>query len=77
MNLRKAVCACKDLIFVAEIILELSAPVGTALRITHLTGQEPTGGITEQWVRIFNGQAGNSFSKKILKVWEVISLLWM
>lgn len=37
MNLRKAVCACKDLIFVAEIIFESSAPVGTGLRITHLT----------------------------------------
>lgn len=37
MNLRKAVCACKDLIFDAEIIFESSAPVGTGLRITHST----------------------------------------
>lgn len=37
MNLGKAVCACKDLSFVAEITFESSAPVGTGLRITHLT----------------------------------------
>lgn len=37
MNLRKAVCACKDLIFIAKIIFESSAPVGTGLRVTHST----------------------------------------